>query len=573
MRIAVFLIALVVGFNSVRAAEPKLLAHWPLRDDAKDVVGSAHGTAHNVRFGDGAARFNGVDSRVDVADADALDVGEHDFSLAMWVRCQTPMASTLGDLLGKFDRAARRGINLHVSGSSPAYSAMSDTRHVHFGVDDGYLSEWKDHGKPCASNALIANLVAYEGELYCGIADAKEPQDRAHVFKLAKDGKWVDCGRLGNEPTHHSVMSMIVHDGKLYAGTGTWDWWESEGAIKGLPPVARTRVFRYDGGTKWTDTGQIGNGTRVLCLSSFKGELYAGIDELGGGHAFRYDGKTWHDLGAPDGKNFECFLPLGGTLYASTHGNVYAYEGNQSWKPMGKKPYDINQIHSMQVFGGKVLLGTWPQGYILRHAGEDQWSIIGRLGLPEDKSHEPINEVMDLTVYNGKLYAAMIPHAEVYRYESDGKWTVLGSLARRADWDVKDVNSWVRVSSTAAYGGRLFIGTGSCRGRAADVDVDGGESLGRVFSMQAGTVVSHEHDIGGAWTHIAALRRGRDVELYINGKLASSATLPEGKTFNLTNDAPLTIGSGAQNSFDGAIRDVRLYDGALDASAIRTLAQ
>jgi hypothetical protein len=574
---SVYLATALLSFVAVHAvvAEPassttKLLAHWPLRDDARDVVGGSHGTPRNVRFGDGAARFNGVDSRVEVADADVLDVGTRDFSLAMWVNCETPMASTLGDLLSKFDASKRRGINLHVSGSSPAYSAMSDTRHVHFGIDDDYLSEWKDHGKPWPSNSLIANLVAYQGELYCGIADAKEPRDRAHVFKLSKDGKWIDCGRLGNEPTHHSVMSMIVHDGKLYAGTGTWDWWEAEGAIKGLPPVARTRVFRYDGGTKWTDTGQLGNGTRVLCLASFKGDLYAGIDDQGGGHAFRFDGKQWHDLGAPDGKNFECFQPLGGTLYASTHGNIYAYAGGKSWKPMGKKPHDINQIHSMQVFGGQILLGTWPQGYVLRHAGNDQWSIMGRLGLPDDPSHKPINEVMDMVVYNGKLYAGLIPHAEVYRYESDHQWTMLGSLARRKDWNVTDVATWCRISSTAAQGGRLFVGTGSCQGRALDAEVD--DSLGRVFSMQAGTVVSHERDIGGEWTHVTAIRRGRNTELYINGKLTASATLPDGKNFNLTNDAPLTIGSGAQNAFHGAIRDVRLYDGAVDQNAIRHLA-
>src|SRR5687767_6444811 len=135
---------------------PKLLAHWPLREDARDGVGSAHGTPRNVRFADGAARFNGISSRIEVPDADALDFAARDFSLAMWVLCETPMASTLGDLLSKFDPAKRRGINLHVSGSSPAYSAMSDTRHVHFGIDDDYVSDWKDHGKPWPSNSLIA---------------------------------------------------------------------------------------------------------------------------------------------------------------------------------------------------------------------------------------------------------------------------------------------------------------------------------------------------------------------------------------------------------------------------------
>lgn len=551
-----------------KTAPAKLLAHWPLREDARDVVGPAHGKPENVKFDGGAAFFDGRDSSIEVKSADALNVGTRDFSLALRVRCATPFASTLGDLVSKFDPAARRGINLHVAGSSPAYNAMSDTRHVHFGIDDGYVSAWEDHGKPWPSNSLITNLIVFEGDLYGGIADADRPQDRARVFRFSADKKWVDCGRLGEDANHHTVMSMVVHQGKLYAGTGIWDWVQALGGLKGAPPPAPTRVFMYEGGTRWKDLGQVGNGSRVLCLASFKGELYAGIDTVGKGHAYKYDGQRWVDCGAPDGKNFECLLPWGGTLYAATHGNIYEYAGGQTWKCIGKAPHDINQIHSMQVAGGKILLGTWPQGYVLRHEGGNNWAKIGRLGLPEGQ--KLCNEVMDLAVYNGKLYAGLIPKAEVYRYEKDGDWTRLGSLARRADWDVNITHTWARITCLSSYQGRLFAGTGSCQGRALDAPAD--PSLGRVFSLQAGQVVSHERDLGGDWTHIAAIRRGRNLELYINGKLSSSSQLREGAAFNLSNDAPLWIGFGAQNFFHGAMADLRLYDGALDVTSIQQLA-
>ena len=545
----------------------RLVAHWPLQSDARDIVGTAHGQPEQLTFGKRGALFNGRDARILVPAAIAPNVGTSDFSLAVRVRCETPFASTLGDLLSKFDPAARRGINLHLAGSSPAYSAMSDARHVHFGIDDGYLGEWQDHGKPWASNSLISNLVAYDGNLYCGIADADRPEDRAHVFRFGGDQKWIDCGRLGSDANHHSVMSMIVHDGKLVAGTGIWDWVQALGGLKGAPAPAATRVFQYEGGTTWKDLGQVGHGSRVLCLASFQGELYAGLDSVGEGKAFKYDGQNWIDCGAPDGKNFECLLPWGGTLYASTHGNVYEYDGGKSWKRIGTAPHDINQIHSMQIVGGKVLLGTWPQGYVLRQNGAD-WTKIGRLGLPEGP--KLLNEVMDLTVYNGKLYAGLIPLAEVYRYERDGDWSLLGSLARRADWDVNTTATWARVTCLSAFGGRLFAGTGSCQGRALDAPVD--SSLGRVRSIQAGQVVSHERDIGGEWTHIAAVRRGRKLELFINGRLATSSTLREGPAFNLSNEAPLWIGFGAQNSFHGEMADLRWYAGALDAAAVAQLA-
>ena len=82
-------------------------------------------------------------------------------------------------------------------------------------------------------------------------------------------------------------------------------------------------MFVYAGGTSWRDLGQVGFGSRVLCMGSFQGELFAGMDVIGKGHAYKFDGTKWIDCGAPDGRNFECFLPFGGKLYAATHGNVF----------------------------------------------------------------------------------------------------------------------------------------------------------------------------------------------------------------------------------------------------------
>lgn len=573
------IVGLLYGFESKSGSGDKtnpvfLLGAWPLEENARDTLNAAHGVAENIQFLNvppgsphRAAYFNGRNSRIKIQHSKALDIGTLDFSLALWVRCATPLSSTLGDLVSKFDAQSRRGINLHVSGSSPAYSAMSDTRHIHFGIDDGYTSAWEDHGKPWPSNSLISNLVAFEGELYCGIADADKPTDRAHVFRFTRDKKWVDCGRLGHDSNHHSVMSMIVHDGKLYAGTGIWDWVQALGGLKGAPLPAPTTVFVYEGGSKWKDLGQVGTGSRVLCMASFKGELFAGLDSVGEGKAFKFDGSKWIDCGAPDGKNFECMLPWGGVLYASTHGNIYEYQGGKAWKRIGTAPFGINQIHSMQVFDGKVHLGTWPQGYVLRHGGADRWEKIGRLGLPEGR--KLINEVMDLTVYNGKLYAGMIPNAEVFRFEKDNEWKQLGSLAKRSDWDEGNVATWARITCLSGFQGRLFAGTGSCQGRALDSQAD--PSLGKVFSMQAGQVVSHERDIGGEWTHLTAIRKGVQLELYVNGKLSASSTLRNGELFNLNNKSPMWIGFGAQNFFHGAIKDVRLYQGALGTEELAKL--
>ena len=115
--------------------EAKLIAHWPLRGNARDAIGENHGAAHHLTYmegpdgsADGAARFNGRDSVIEVADAEPVHLGSRDFSVAVWVRCDMPVRGVFGDVLSKFDPAGRCGLNLQIAGSSPAYNGMSDTR-------------------------------------------------------------------------------------------------------------------------------------------------------------------------------------------------------------------------------------------------------------------------------------------------------------------------------------------------------------------------------------------------------------------------------------------------------------
>ena len=549
---------------------PQPIAHWPLQEDARDAAGQNHGMAQSVEFGEGpggtapkAALFNGRDGMIEVPDAAALRLGNQDFSIAIRIRCAMPMRGVFGDVLAKFDPVCRCGLNLQIAGSSAGYSSMSDTRHVHFGIDDGYVGEWEDCGKPWPSNSLVSALVALEGELYAGIADADDPMDAARVFRWAGNTGWEDCGRLGRDPHHLSVMSMIVHDGRLYAGTGVWDWFRAQ--RDGFEP-ALSRVFVYEGSREWRDLGQVGTSVRVLTLASFEGELYAGLDRVGGGHCFKYDGARWIDCGAPDGDNFENLMPVDGVLYGATHKNSYRYEGGQKWTCLARQPHGISQTHAFQTAGGKLWAGTWPQGYVLRYE-DGYWVNTGRLGLPEGL--QEINEINNLIVYNGKLYAGVIPKAQVWRYETDGHWTLMNSLGSRPDFAEEEVASWCRVPTMAAFQGRLFAGTGSCISRAVDVDPD--DTLGRVYAIELGQVLSHDCDIGGEWTHLAMVRQGQELRLYVQGELAAASRAPAGHTFDLANTRPLQIGSGAQGYFAGRIADLRLYAGALAEEQIREM--
>ena len=554
--------------------QPKPVAHWPLAGHADDLVGDHHGSAEALSYtegpsgkANGAANFDGSRSRIRIEDHPGLRLGTGDFAFAVWIRSPVPMTHVFGDILSKFDPVTRSGIHLHIAGSSPAYSAMSDQRHVHFGIDDGYIGPWEDFGKPEPSNSNVTALITWRGQLFAGIADAATPQQACRVFRYGGSQTWHDCGRLGTDPNVLSVQSMLVHDNKLFAGNGNWDWDKARWDMPGFTP-GKVHVYEYQGGTQWRDLGQIGQGYRVMSLGSFAGDLYAGMDQGdGGGKVFCYTGKDWVDCGAPDGLNIESFLPSGGRLYVATHGNIYRYEGGKTWICIGKAPYGITQIHSMAEINGQLWIGTWPQGYVLRREDSGDWTNTGHLGIPEGLFE--CNEVMDLRVYNGKLYAALIPKSQIWRYEADGHWTLMTSLASRPDWKPEDAETWCRVTCLNAYKGQLCAATGSCYSRAEHQDPE--DNLGRVHGLRTGQVCSHERDIGGDWTHIAAVRKNKQTQLYINGSLAATSYAPARTTFDLSNTSPLFIGYGPQTYFKGAIADLRLYGDALTEEAIHQL--
>src|SRR5262245_40963018 len=73
----------------------KLIAHWPLKVDARDHVGNHHASTHGgVAFarveGRIAADFNGRDGFLEVQHSSTLALGRDDFSIALWARPRRP---------------------------------------------------------------------------------------------------------------------------------------------------------------------------------------------------------------------------------------------------------------------------------------------------------------------------------------------------------------------------------------------------------------------------------------------------------------------------------------------------
>jgi hypothetical protein len=565
MRRCLALLSVLVLFEAIssRSAEPGLIGYWKLQGDCKDYSGQGNdGINHGVDLTakDGAS-FDGAGHYVEVPDHPSLQLGTGDFSIAAWVKCRPGKTDVVGDILNKYDQKSRNGFNLHVSSTGTGYGGTSDVRNLQFGIDNAVDGDWTDCGKPVASNPLISALLVYQGQLYAGTTDAKNFGDACHVYRYAGGKNWVDCGRVRPDVNTRSIMTMIIHQGKLYVGTGTWDWEQS--AASGLD-----HVYRYDGDTKWHDCGQFGKGRRVVTMSSFEGQLYANDDA---GDSWRWDGeKTWTQCGhVPDYKMISS-LVFRGKLYGGSSTQMWRYRGGTAWDVIGKFAWaDVNQVHTMGVYEGNMYAGSWPLGRILRYDGDDKWAGCGDLGINTDK--KAINEVNDLITYNGKFYAGVIPKAEVWRYEGGTNWTMIKQLVHHPDFSKANIPSWSRVTAMAIHDGRLFAGTGSCHARTAVADFRA--ELGQIFSYEAGKSVSYGDDLGLTWRHVTAVRAKDRLKLYVDSKLVSTSAGMDGAKVALTNSRPLLIGFGQENYFNGNLRNVRLYDQALSERDVQKLSR
>jgi hypothetical protein len=224
-----------------------------------------------------------------------------------------------------------------------------------------------------------------------------------------------------------------------------------------------------------------------------------------------------------------------GGLYSTGNGSagVWRYEGGTNWSDCGKQGQET-QTYSVAIHAGNMYAGTWPGGSVFRYDGGNTWTSCGRLG--QEK------EVMAMVVYNGKLYGGTLPLAEVYRYDGAATWTRTGQL------DTTPGVPYRRAWTMAVYQGQLFAGT---------------LPSGRVHSLEAGKNVTYDRELAPGWRHLAAVKAGNKLMLYVDGKLAATSSAFNPADYDISNVAPLQIGFGAHDYFNGSMRDLRMYNRAL----------
>ncbi|MGD9645881.1 MAG: LamG-like jellyroll fold domain-containing protein [Pirellulales bacterium] len=531
---------LLAGANGrVQAAEP--IAHWPLAADARDAGPHAlHGAPRDVKFATGAATFDGRSSAIEIADAPALQLGTGDFTVAAFVEIPESLDDVVGDVLGKFDAARRRGFQLSIVTNAAAASGTSNRCQVQFGIDDDYHdADWRDEGRP-GQSVLIFALSTHAGKLYAGTCEPAADQ-AGHVYRYEGSDHWHD---LGSPDRANSVAALAEFDGQLYAATARYRLRGS--ALPDSPnETPGGAIFRFDDDTEqWLACGRLPDVEAINGLVEFRGQLYA--SSLYSPGFFRYEGgDRWTALGTANNRRVEALTVFNGAIFAGSYdaAEIHRFDPELGWQVVGSLD-ENTQTYGFGVYGGALYVGTWPSGRVYRYDGPNQWTDCGRLG--EEK------EVMPLAVYNGLFYGGTLPLAAIYRFDGDSQWSLLGRIDHTPDVTYR------RVWSLAVHGGRLFAGT---------------LPSGHVWSWQAGCSATHDRALAPGWHHLAGVRAAGELVLYVDGRAVARTRIPTARKFSLDTDQPLRIGSGQHDLLRGRLKDVRLYRGALSAEEIAGLAR
>ncbi len=471
--------------------------------------------------------------------AGEVDLGKADFTITLRFQIPNQTEYPTGDLVSQYDADHQRGFHLSVVSATGVTSCSPNHRHLQFGIDDDRWSPWVDMGRP-GDSILTFCLANFEGDLFAGTCEPGKNQT-GKVYRYSEDNRWND---LAAPVACNAVTAMAVYEGKLYIGTGKYRL-----AGSSLPESENLElggeVLRYEGNNQWKSCGRLPGTEAIAALVVYRDHLYASSLYKPPGF-FRYEGDSrWTalplptietaDTAPPADQRVEAMAVHAGKLFASSYdgGNVFQWDQLQ-WQLAGKIEPNT-QTYSFTTLEDQLLVGTWPSGRVYQKGQDRAWFDLGRLG-------EEL-EVMGMMVHNGTLVAGSLPSGEVYRYRSNQAWEKLATLDSTPDVRYR------RVWTMAEWDGRLVAST---------------LPSGKVFAAAAGTTVQAPHAIDDRWHHVAAVRRGSELELWLDGRLVARKYQPDLPSYDLTSHAILKIGSGRHGTLQGTIGQVEIFSTALE---------
>jgi len=386
-----------------------------------------------------------------------------------------------------------------------------------FELDDASATSWTKSYE--GNNEQIKSLIVYNGKLYAG-----QGNDTGDGDVLVYNGISWSTSYDGSE---ESIESFAVYNGKLYAG-------QSKNNGDG-------DVLVYDGST-WS-TSYNGTQESIKSLAVYNGKLYAGQGNgPGDGDIFVYDGTTWSTSYDGAQKRITTLAVYNGKLYAGQGnilgtGDVLVFDGS-TWS----MSYDGTQevIKALCVFNGKLYAGqgsSTGDGDIIVF-DDTTWSVN------YDGTQETIAA---LEVYNGKLYAGQGSST------GDGDILVLDGTT----WNTSYNGTQEQIHDLAEFNGKLYSSQGN-------------ETLdGDVYDYGNSVVLESDKTSWDAdrWYHIAGTFDGSNMKLFVDGKEDASQTI----SLTIDSDSILVwIGYDGSNSyFDSAIDEIRLWNDVRTQQEIR----
>jgi len=385
-----------------------------------------------------------------------------------------------------------------------------------------------------------------------GVYDLKITSDLVPYLELGE--KFDDLGQLGANLAFPStyVQSMEVWNGSLYVGgnvdTFRYDGvnvWTNITSLSGtylkvyngsLYVASSKKVYRYDSTFNWTSID--GSFTRwsISSLGVYNNTLYAGTS-IGSIYRYNSDNDWTYIASIGTWKKVYDFIVFNDALYAASIGKIYRRNTDSNWVDISNSG-GFGITYSLEVYNDKFYAGS-NNGKVHVYNSDNNWSEVGNLG------HDGINNVPyveSLVVYNNSLYAGTCCLGELYRYEGGNTWDGLGSIG-----------SGARIQSLVVYNDSLFVGK---------------SISGNVHLMGSSLLVYANNSLDSNFNHIAATFNGSTGRIFVNGVLENSNSDSRNISFNYHD---LVIGhssSGLNESFNGTIDEVRIYNRSLSKEDI-----
>ncbi len=248
-------------------------------------------------------------------------------------------------------------------------------------------------------------------------------------------------------PTGGTIASLLIHDGKIFAGTGDLGTGQQFGLASGGGIYVSA-----DDGQSWKSTSGM-RGYFVLAMTAFNGALYASTTGHGSSIFISLDGgQTWefcnnsNDPG-PAAAYITGFAVSNGRLYASAlnQGVLRLTDNPYVWEKTGTTGLTSLVLSSIAASGGNLFVGTDGGGVCVSQDGNTWMPVNNGLTLPR---------ISALTADGNRLYAGTFSYNsnEVFLSNDSGQnWTRLGIGLAASFPGVPNA-----ISQLTTGGGKLF---------------------------------------------------------------------------------------------------------------------